>query len=79
MPRENGTAHNGDVVRPDHEFVPPKLQTLFHDDGYLVQFENDFRYRYTQFKKSLEAIENAEGTLLNFRCVKFRFSLMYLP
>ena len=67
----NGSTQDSseETWKPDYAIAPPKLQNLLNDDGYLNSYKSDFRYRYTQFKKSLEAIEAGEGSLLKFRYV----------
>ena len=52
--------------RSDQSIVPPLFRRLVEDDPYLISYEGDFRYRYTEFKKSLESIEAGEGSILKF-------------
>ena len=52
--------------RADQSIAPPFFHHLVTDDPYLVPYEGDFRYRYTEFKKSLDAIEADEGSILKF-------------
>ncbi|XP_075252431.1 1,4-alpha-glucan-branching enzyme-like [Convolutriloba macropyga] len=73
---ENG---NHETWKPDYAIPPPKLKNLLNDDPYLNNFERDFRYRYTQFKKSLDAIEAGEGSILKFSRGYQKFGPQFLP